>query len=175
MKIKTSTIFWTFIWCWFMGVTVFSIGFGAVFPSLNRIAQPFVCLDGRMELAKDVYNPYPGNTITTITWYCVEEASGTQTELGIFPMVLYAGTIYGLLFFLLVFAGMLFNANRRPGTAMRTSRAQMVNASRRNSLEKLNTAEDSLSRMMELKNLRDSNLISEKEFEEKRAQILKDL
>ena len=109
MKFKTSTLIWTFLWCWFMGVTAISIGFGALFPSMNLVAKPFVCPSGKMDLTKEVYNPYPGNTITTLTWYCVDEASGAKTELGIFPMSLYAGTIYGWLFFGLVVIGMMIN------------------------------------------------------------------
>jgi hypothetical protein len=67
MKFKTSILLWTFLWCWFMGVTAISIGFGALFPSMNLVAKPFVCPGGRMDLTKEVYNPYPGNTITTLT------------------------------------------------------------------------------------------------------------
>ena len=94
MKLKTSTLLLTFIWCWFMGITAISIGFGALFPSMNRVAKPFVCPSGKMDLTKEVYNPYPENTIA---------------------------------------------------------------------------------RMKELKELRAANLISENEYEEKRAEILKDL
>jgi len=43
----------------------------------------------------------------------VDGKTGAKTELGIFPMSLYAGAIYGLIFFVLVFLGMLIYANRR--------------------------------------------------------------
>ena len=199
MKLKTSTLFWTFIWCWFMGVTAISIGFGAIFPSMNRIAKPFVCPHGNMDLTTQVYNPYPGNTITQLNWYCVDEASGTKTELGIFPMSLYAGTIYGWLFFGVVFVGMLIQANRgqklrddvnranleiHSPVSVQTSWEDMEKV--RDSLRvhqeelaasnrKLTSAESALSRMKELKELRASNLISETEYEAKRAEILKNL
>ena len=114
MNLKPSTLFWTFIWCLFMGVTVGSIGIGAVFPSANLIAGPFVCPGGKMELTTQEYNPSPIETVTTLTWYCVDGKTGTKTELGIFPMSLYAGTIYGLALFAVVFIGMLILANRRP-------------------------------------------------------------
>ncbi len=74
-----------------MGVTAISIGFGVAFPPLNLIAKPFVCPAGKMALSEQTYNPYPGNTITTITWYCTDEASGTKTGLGIFPWLYTLG------------------------------------------------------------------------------------
>ncbi len=166
MKLKTSTLFWTFLWCWFMGITAISIGFGALFPSMNRIAKPLVCPDGKMDLQKQVYNPYPGETVTTLTWYCVDESAGTKTELGIFPMSLYAGTIYGLLLFGVVLVGMVLAANRRQGQPL----DDFVITP-----DKLKSSEDTLSRMKELKDLRAANLISETEYEDKRSEILKSL
>ena len=50
MKFNRSVLFWVFMWSIFMGVTAISIGFGALFPSMNRIAKPFVCPRGEMEL-----------------------------------------------------------------------------------------------------------------------------
>jgi hypothetical protein len=170
MKLKTSTLIWTFLWCWFMGVTAISIGFGALFPSMNLVAKPFVCPSGKMDLTKEVYNPYPGNTITTISWYCIDEASGAKKELGIFPMSLYAGTIYGWLFFGLVVIGMVIYANRRPKIGEELRRPS-VNAS----FDNPRASETIMARMKELKELRAANLISKTEYEEKRAEILKSL
>jgi len=113
MNLKFGTVAWTFIWCLFMGVTAISIGFGALFPSMNLISKPFVCPGGSMDVVEKVYRPYPGKTVTTLTWYCTDEQTGAKTELGIFPMTLYAGVIYGLVLFLLVLLGMLISAYRR--------------------------------------------------------------
>lgn len=170
MKFKTSTLLLIFIWCWFMGVTAISIGFGALFPSMNLVAKPFVCPGGKMDLTKEVYNPYPGNTITTITWYCIDEASGTKKELGIFPMSLYSGTIYGWLLFGIVLIGMWINAKR----GQNTDRVP-VYSTFENHPHKFYNSESVVARMKELKELRANNLISETEYEEKRAKILKDL
>lgn len=166
MRLKTGTLFTTFIWCWFMGVTAISIGFGAIFPSMNRIAKPFICPNGKMDLEKQVYHPYPGNTITTLTWYCADEASGAKTELGIFPMSLYAGTFYGLLLFGVVVAGMLLTANRKP-------RRPQLNFA--DAYYKYEATENTLSRMKELKDLRAANLISDAEYTQKRVEILKSI
>jgi len=105
MKLSGSALFWIFIWSIFMGVTAISIGFGAIFPSMNRIAKPFICPRGEMELETQTYRPYPGKTITTLTWYCTDQETGERTELGIFPMSLYAGAIYGLLLFVVIIVG----------------------------------------------------------------------
>lgn len=113
MKLKASTVFLTFIWCLFMGITVGSIGIGAIFPKANLIAGPFVCPGGKMQVVTQDYHPSPIETVTTLTWYCVDGKTGAQTELGIFPMSLYAGTIYGLAFFIVVLIGMVIQANRR--------------------------------------------------------------
>jgi hypothetical protein len=174
MKFKTSTLVWTFVWCWFMGVTAISIGLGVLFPSMNLVAKPFVCPSGKMDLTKEVYNPYPGNTITTITWYCVEEASGAKRELGIFPMSLYAGTIYGCVLFGLVAIGMMILANRRPKIGEEMHRAP-VHALFESASYNPRVSESTVARMKELKELRAAKLISETEYEEKRAEILKRL
>ena len=206
MKLSRNTLLLILIWCLFMGVTAISIGFGALFPSMNKIAKPFVCPRGQMELETETYRPYPGTTITTLTWYCVEE--GLRTEIGIFPMSLYAGTIYGVLLFLVVYLFMFILSNRSPGQTGE-SRLEKANAALEQSKQYRARAEefreqaemfraraeqsndpveifrqhgtdkpasqDTLERMKELKRLRDANLISETEYQEKRAEILKDL
>jgi hypothetical protein len=105
MKFNRVALFWIFLWSIFMGVTAISIGFGAMFPSMNRVAAPFVCPRGEMELETQTYRPYPGKTVTTLTWYCADAESGERTELGIFPMSLYAGVFYGLVLFAVIVLG----------------------------------------------------------------------
>jgi hypothetical protein len=106
MNLKASTVIWVFLWCIFMGITVGSIGVGALFPSTNLIAAPFVCPGGTMQNTSQYYQVSPVESVTTITWYCVDGKTGAKTELGLFPMSLYAGAIYGLVFFLVVLLGM---------------------------------------------------------------------
>jgi hypothetical protein len=105
MKFNRVALFWIFVWSIFMGITAISIGFGALFPSMNRITKPLVCPRGEMELETQVYRPYPGSTITTLTWYCTDHETGERTELGLFPMSLYAGVFYGLLLFAAIVIG----------------------------------------------------------------------
>ncbi len=208
MKLNGGTLLLVLFWCLFMGVTAISIGFGAVFPSMNRIAKPFVCPRGEMQVESQNYYPSPGTTVTTRTWYCVDASSGEKKELGIFPMALYAGLIYGLLLFLGVYLVMFLRSNRSPGE-MGESRLEQANAALEQAKQYRARAEefreqaelfraraeqssdpmdifrqpgndkpaaqDALERMKELKKLRDANMISELEYEEKRKEILKGL
>jgi hypothetical protein len=127
MNLKPSSLIIPFVWCIFMGITVGSIGIGAVFSAANLIAKPFVCPAGQMQMDSQTFNPYPGTTITQETWYCIDDSTGVKTELGIFPMSLYAGAIYGLLFFVVVFWIMFFNARKQnpaPASGKFVSRVQ---------------------------------------------------
>jgi hypothetical protein len=101
MKINNRTIIWllVFIWFIFMGITAVSYGFGALYPPLNKIAQPLVCPSGQMSVEENTSNPMPGTTITQIYWYCVDNKSGANTEMADTPIHLYAGTFYGLSMF----------------------------------------------------------------------------
>jgi hypothetical protein len=100
MKLSTRTILWLivgFIWCWFMGITAVSLGLGSLFPDINRVAQPFVCPGGQMEINSQNYQVSPVEDVTTLTWYCVDDHSGAKTELNPFIINIYAGSFYGLL------------------------------------------------------------------------------
>jgi hypothetical protein len=88
-----------FVWFIFMGVTAVSYGFGALYPPLNKVAQPFVCPNGQMTVEGYTSHPMPGTTITQIYWYCVDRQSGAKTDIGGAPMHIYAGVFYGVLMF----------------------------------------------------------------------------
>jgi hypothetical protein len=156
-----------FLWSIFMGVTAVSIGFGALFPSMNRIAKPFVCADGNLEVKEHVYHPYPGRVTKTVQWFCVDPASGAARELSPFVLSFYAGPFYGLL----IFAAVLYPWYR---WTQRRSAGWVVRGSsiptRRSA-----TAEDVPARMEALEQLHARGLVSEDEFERKRREILGDL
>ncbi len=190
MKTNQIILSLLFIWCIFMGITVFSIGLGAVFPSLNLIAKPFVCLRGEMQLETQEYHPSPIQTVTTLTWYCADNVTGEKVELGLFPMSLYAGTIYGLLLFLVIVAGVKILMAKLPRKAPRIDRGKMGKGKQErepveqirhakpaveNHGTKINESQNALSRIKELKEMRNANLISEAEYEQKRAEILKEM
>ena len=177
MKLSTSALIWIFLWSLFMGVTAISIGFGALFPDMNRIAKPFVCPNGRMDVVQQIYNPYPGSTITTTTWYCIDSRGG-KTELGIFPMSLYAGIIYGFLLFLVIIIGIsILNRNQKLQLGSRTEQdaEQPMQFREKAEARRGKGSGGVAAKMKELKELRDANLISEAEYQSKRAEILKEL
>ncbi|MGB8646537.1 MAG: SHOCT domain-containing protein [Anaerolineae bacterium] len=197
MKIKTGTIIWIiagFIWSIFMGVTATAIGLGALFPPINQVASPFVCPNGQMNYQEEASNPLPGTTYTQITWYCVDQKTGAKTELEIFPMTLYSGAFYGLLIFVAVLVIWYFNNRRNVSLGLAGDKATVeqaaqsgnqarqydrfpsgLNERRARIAEKAEIAKDALARMKTLKELRAANMISETEYEQKRAEILKDV
>ncbi len=111
MTFNRTTVGWLiagFFWCIFMGVTAFSIGIGALFPRLNLIAKPLVCPTGDLSYQQNVSNPLPGTTYTTAEYMCTDRASGAQTPISAVRISLFAGPIYGLIFFVLIFLGWYF-------------------------------------------------------------------
>jgi hypothetical protein len=103
------------VFCLFMGVTAISMGVGAVVPAVNEITKPLVCPDGTMtsEVHSRRSRTKARQTIITRTWYCVD-GSGSRTELGLFPMALYSGTVWGLALFVPLLALMALRGRPRP-------------------------------------------------------------
>jgi putative oligomerization/nucleic acid binding protein len=200
-KFKFSTIFWIFVWSIFMGITVGSIGLGALFPGVNRITAPFVCKGGRLDLVTQDYHPSPVETVTTLTWYCVDASSGVQQEVSPFTMALISGPFYGLVLFFIILLGMWVLAKRRDPSQSPLGLSELMQPQRKYSPPTddllLNTPDsheslrermgmneifasrdhsDSLEqRLDELKRLRDSGRITEQEYAKKKAEILADL
>ena len=91
-----------FIWCIFMGITVISIGIGSLYPQLNVIAGPFVCPYSQVQVESQPYQVSPVESGYTLTYYCVDNRTGSKTELDFWPKHLYAGSVYGLALFILI-------------------------------------------------------------------------
>lgn len=108
MKAGAGCLITTLIFCIFMGVFAVSMGLGAVVPRLNLVAKPLVCPDGEMEFETDVrrrknFASAGDHTHFSATAFCVDSDGDEREELGMFPMVLYSGLVYGLALFLLAF------------------------------------------------------------------------
>ena len=200
MKIKSNTIILLiigFIWCIFMGVTAISIGVGALFPTLNYIGKPLACPSGQLSFEQHVANPIPGTTQTTVAWTCTDQQTGAQTDIDPLQMGLYAGPFYGVLLFAVICAGLYYYQRRNPSSAAPdaattttleprsepsnlpaqpyVSSAANDRRARKAAAQRAGVREDAMDRMKQLKELRAANMISETEYEEKRAEILKDL
>ena len=124
--------------------------------------------------------PLPGTTYTFTTWYCADSLTGAKTELDLFPMSLYAGIIYGLLLFMLVVVIWVLIQRRMLTSQENPSVRRRKPAGRqqrpiRPALATAPPENNALARMKELKKLRAAELISEDEYQQKRAEILKEL
>jgi hypothetical protein len=92
------------VFCLFMGMTAISLGFGAIFPSLNEITRPLVCANGQMSHRMTRRSSGPGRMTRQTEWTCVDP-SGVY-PIGLLEVTLYAGTFWGLILFV-VLAGLL--------------------------------------------------------------------
>lgn len=100
-KLKRSTliigIVVELIFAIIMGITAGARGLGSLYPQLNLVAGPFVCPDGAMSYAQNVSEVGSG-TEWSAKWFCVDEQTGTRTELDHDAVVLYASPLYILVF-----------------------------------------------------------------------------
>jgi hypothetical protein len=118
-KVKTSSLItWLtvgFIFSMLMGVTAGARGFGSIYPQLNLIVSPFVCPNGQMTYTQDV-SEIGSATYWSATWFCADEQSGAKQELDHNTVFLSAGTIYGIVFFiiLLVIVHLYWNSSIGP-------------------------------------------------------------
>ncbi len=155
----------------FTGIIIVSIGLGAAFPGMERVAGPFVCGARTLDLQLDHYSYKPGQSGYTITWSCVGRPGAAQDVT--WRIILVAGLIYSaVIFFISVVwlltagkqaqaAGQIFG-RAAPPAWMAFGREETDSRSLRRKLQ-------------ELKELRDSDLITEQEYEQKKARLLDEL
>jgi len=72
---------------------------GAIFPPINQIASPFVCPGGNMQADQKTYSQLPGQTATTVTWYCVDGKSGARNEIPSLALLAFAMPLYAMIIF----------------------------------------------------------------------------
>ena len=103
-------LFVLFFFCLFMGVTAISMGIGAAYPPINRVAEPIVCPDGDMVSQQSVRNPMPGRTYLSASWTCVEPSGASRPIEGV---SLFAGPIHGMVCFAFLAPLVLLGALRK--------------------------------------------------------------
>jgi hypothetical protein len=164
MKLNLTTALMLLGVSMFCGIIIISIGFGAAFPVIDRVAAPFVCAGRELELEQQTYSYRPGEVTTTVTWYCTNEQTGAREDVSL-QTALVSGLIYGAVIFVVAVIWWLM-ANR-PGQ----------NPSRQDTPPSPKNAgsQGTLKKMMELKEMRDADLITEQEYEKKKAEILENL
>lgn len=153
-----------FACCMFAGIIIMSIGLGAAFPVLERVASPIVCGEGTMELESKLHTGMPGQSTTTIRWLCIDTHTG-EKEYITFQTAVTAGIIYGLIFFALtiVYRFVPKPVKKTNGEAVTLTKID------RNAIVTLQQ------KMEELRNLKKEGLITEEEYAAKKAELLRRL
>lgn len=154
----------------FCGYVIIAVGLGSVCTSLYKVAAPVICRhDQYLEVVQHRYSWRPGAVMWTATVYCVDPATG-QKEDRTNLVKLVSGTIYGLGIFVLLLPLMCRKtarpaAERAPGAPNREPAAATESAPVRSIDEKL----------AKLKQLHEASLITTPEYEQKKAEILREI
>lgn len=149
------------------GIFVIEIGLGSVFLQLNQIARPFVCGNDELDVVQHVDRFVPGETLYSISAYCVDSSSGDKEDVTN-SVQLVAGLIYSVILFVIV-TGLIFKYRDTLEIKLAMSKGvpgQTIRNERPSRVEK---------KLRELKKLRDSNLISENDYQKKKDEILDNL
>ena len=168
MKINRNTILSVLGVCIFLGITGISVGVGAIYTPLNLIAKPLVCPRGEMTPETRVYRPTPGETVTTVTWYCGDAQTGERTKLADLPINLFAGTVYGSLLFVVALAGMFVYSKRQAPVPAENPGFKPYH------FDPSERAERIKARLEGLERLRKQNKISDEDYKKRRTQIMED-
>lgn len=89
-----TNLLWMALPCAFLGVVVFTIGLGAIFPKLLLIGAPLSCA-GHVELLSQNYFVPPAQHSTIRNFYCLLESGERKTVTGL--TIACAGLVYSAL------------------------------------------------------------------------------
>ena len=174
--------------CGFWGLMVATAG-GAIHPPLVTVAAPYVC-DGTVETRSQGYSYKPGQHGVSRTIFCVE-AGGERRDITL--RAIGAATIYYTLIFLPIglVLGLIVRAMVRRGLKSLSEKAGVgpadmaelrsvftnqlrtrADIARRFTEAAPASGENAEDRLRRLQTLRDGGLISEEEYQAKRAEIL---
>jgi hypothetical protein len=156
----------------FLGFVCVGTAIGTIIPSINRISAPLVC-NGQMLVEVRHYSVRPGEQSTQNNIYCVDETTGEKRDISILAIVVSC-LIYSAIIFLLFITNMLWKRLRgNPVQEPPIGLAPPV--SPQNLAQPANirySGEDPAISLNKLKELREANLITEQEYETKKAEIL---
>lgn len=148
----------------FCGYVIISVGLGAVCPSLYKAAGLIVCGDNqRLEVVQHRHSWRPGAVMWTATVYLVDESTGKKVD-RTSVVKLAAGAVYGLGIFVLLLP-LLCRKTPPPAGAQARGGGPATSAPARSTHEKL----------AELRKLYESDLITTEEYEQKKAEILREM
>jgi hypothetical protein len=159
----------------FCGIIVMSIGMGSFFPVLNQVAGPVVCGNQTLQIDQHTRSYKPGSTNFSITAYCVDNQTGQKVD-KTDSVQLVSGMMYSLLFFVLAIAAIVWSAFKwkDTGPSAGTASAEPVSDERPAAANRASSP-DVDDKLRKLKELHDSKLITDEDYEKKKAKILDEI
>jgi len=154
----------------FFGYVVIAVGLGAVCPSLYKVATPVVCGESEsLEVIQNRHSWRPGATMWTATVYIVDESTGKK-ENRTSMVKLVAGAIYGLGIFILLLPRLCRKRTNPVVEPATNSPADTPVAT-----AEAGPAGSIDEKLAKLKQLHEDTLITAEEYEQKKAEVLKDI
>ncbi|MBI3914995.1 MAG: SHOCT domain-containing protein [Chloroflexi bacterium] len=155
----------------FIGMLVSWSG-GSIFPALFNVAAPFVC-NGKFSVETEVFRPRPGETVITQTALCTNPNTGKSTDISLETIVV-AGLIYSAIVFVPV---LVIAIRRRTREAQDAANLEKTLGALGSSVtiipaQGMKKSEDPAEKLRKLKEMKDADLITEPEYESKRAEII---
>jgi hypothetical protein len=150
----------------FIGLVLISVAVGAIFPSIHKLSAPLICRD-EVNIQVNTYSYKPGQSGTDIHIYCVDD-KGTQKEIT-FQAIVVTGLVASAILFVIALIWM------RKGLTLPANFGTLAGDLNRKKNSSTGKDGSALERMSELKKMYDQNLISQVEYERKKAEIMKEL
>jgi hypothetical protein len=145
----------------FLGFIIISVAVGAIFPSTHKLTAPLIC-KGEVEVEVITYSYKPGQIGTDNHIYCIDEEGKREITWA-------AIGVSGLFYSAIIFAGLLIWG--RKAITLPANFGELAPKKSRGSKKEGSAME----RLAELKRMRDADLISQAEFERKKAKIMDEL
>ena len=145
----------------FVGFVLISVAIGAIFPSIHKLTAPLICR-GDFKIESNHYSYKPGQSGTDIHMYCIDD-QGAKNEIT-FPLIGVTGLAASAIIFVVALIGM------RNGLTLPENFGSLAGDQKRNKKDG-----SALNRLSELKKMYEEKLISKAEYEQKKAQIMKEL
>ena len=168
-------LFFLFLISLFLGFVIVGGILAMIFPSILRISAPLVC-KGEMTVSVRSFS-LPGETSRFTVILCQDEAGGEKRDIS-FAAITVACLIYSVMFFFLFCANLLLKRLQgkdgqvqQPLFSPPTRVPQPVLPLTKNPPEEKDPAEQ----LTKLKAFREAELISEEEYQAKKAEIISKL
>jgi hypothetical protein len=150
----------------FIGFVLISVAGGAVFPSIHKLTAPLIC-NGSVEIETLQYSYKPGQMGWEHHIYCASE-SGDRSEIT-FPALGVTGLFASGILFVIALIWM------RKSIILPENFGSLATDLKKRKKSSGQQEGSALERMSELKKMYDENLISKTEYEQKKAEIMKEL